>query len=300
MKQQDQYRGIPPSYRFFVAALLSIGLVLADTSLHISKEIRVSVDTLMGPLYSVANTPSVLTSALHQQMRTRYQLVEDNRRLQETLMILKGELLKYAQMKQENEKLRALLGSPIQSDSRVEVAEIMSVATDPFEQRIVINKGKLAGVYEGQPLIGEDGIIGQITDVSPNMSRAILISDRKHSIPVRNIRNDIRGIASGTGQVDMLIMDDLPRNVDIKVGDLLVTSGLGGKFPRGYPVARVVEYSADNGTGFAEVKARPIEDLNRIRYVLLMWPSEYFTPNGQNMGLESINYIKNHGVSLVR
>ena len=299
MKQQDQYRGIPPSFRFFIAALLSIGLVLADTSLHLSKEIRVSVDTLMSPLYSVANSPSVLTSAMRQQMRTRYQLVEDNRRLQETLMLLKGELLKYGQMKQENEKLRALLGSPIQSDSRVEVAEIMSVATDPFEQRIVINKGKQAGVYEGQPLIGEDGIIGQITDVSPNMSRAILISDRRHSIPVRDIRNDIRGIASGTGQVDMLIMDDLPRNVDIQVGDLLVTSGLGGKFPRGYPVARVVEYSPDNGTGFAEVKARPIEDLNRIRYVLLMWPTEYFAPDGQNLGREIVNYIKN-GVSLVR
>ncbi|MBQ8707364.1 MAG: rod shape-determining protein MreC [Succinivibrionaceae bacterium] len=299
MKQQDQFRGIPVSIRFFIAALLSLGLVLADTSLHLSKEIRGSVDTIFSPLYSMANSPAALSSAVRQQMRTRYQLVDDNRRLQETMMLLKGELLKYGQMKQENEKLKALLGSPIQSESRVEVAEIMSVATDPFEQRIVINKGRLAGVYEGQPLIGEDGIVGQITDVSPNMSRAILISDRKHSIPVRNVRNDIRGIAQGTGLVDMLVMDDLPRNVDIKVGDLLVTSGLGGKFPRGYPVARVVEFSPDNGTGFAEVKARPVESLNRMRYVLLMWPSEYFTPGGQNMGLESLDFLKK-GVSLVR
>jgi rod shape-determining protein MreC len=299
MKQQDQYRGLPVAYRFIIAALLSLGLVLADTSLHISKEIRVPVDTILGPLYSVANTPAVAAYAARQQLRTRYQLVEDNRRLQETLMLLKSELLKYGQMKQENEKLRALLGSPIQSDSRVEVAEIMSVATDPFEQRIVINKGKLAGVYEGQPLIGEDGIVGQITDVSPYMSRALLISDRNHSVPVRNVRNDIRGIAGGTGFVDMLVIDDLPRNVDIRVGDLLVTSGLGGKFPRGYPVARVVEYSPDNGTGFAEVKARPVEDLSRLRYVLLMWPAEYFAPDGQNTGSQSIDFVK-RGVSLVR
>ncbi len=299
MKQQDQFKGLPVAYRFFIAAFVSLGLVVADTSLHISKEIRVPVDTILSPIYSVANSPSTMSTAVRQQMRTRYQLVEDNRRLQETLMLLKSELLKYSQMKQENEKLRALLGSPIQSDSRVEVAEIMSVATDPFEQRIVINKGSTDGVYEGQPLIGENGIIGQITDVSPNLSRAILISDRKHSLPVRVVRNDIRGIASGTGQIDMLVMDDLPRNVDIQVGDLLVTSGLGGKFPRGYPVARVVDYSADNGTGFAEVKARPIEDLNRLRYVLLMWPAEYFSPSGQNMGRESIDFIK-QGVSFVR
>ncbi len=299
MRQQDQRRGLSVAYRFLIAVVFSIVVILVDSTLHLSKEIRAQVDGLLGPFFIVANAPSALADSLQQVMRTRAQLVEDNKKLQETLMLLKGELLKYGQLKQENEKLRSLLESPIQSDSRVEVAEIMSVATNPFEQQIVINKGKEDGLYEGQPLIGEDGIVGQITVVSHQMSRALLLSDRNHSLPVRVVRNDIRAIAHGTGIIDELVMSNLPRNVDIKVGDLLVTSGLGGKFPRGYPVARVVEYSPDNGTGFAEVKARPVENLSRLRYVLLMWPVEYF-PNGSiNIGQTSLDFA-NQGVSSVQ
>lgn len=299
MRQQDQRRGLSVAYRFIIASVFSIVIILFDSTLHISKEIRSQVDGLLGPLFLVANAPSTLSSALQQVIRTRSQLVDDNKKLQETLMLLKGELLKYGQLKQENEKLRSLLESPIQSDSRVEVAEIMSVATNPFEQQIVINKGSEEGLYEGQPLIGEDGILGQVTVVSHQMSRAILISDRNHSLPVRVVRNDIRAIAHGTGVIDELVMSNLPRNVDIKVGDLLVTSGLGGKFPRGYPVARVIEYSPDNGTGFAEVKARPVENLNRLRYVLLMWPNEYFPTGDRNIGKASLDFA-NQGASSVR
>lgn len=134
--------------------------------------------------------------------------------------------------------------------------------------------------------------MGQVVTVSTKMSRALLITDREHSIPIRVVRNDFRAIASGTGKIDELILSDLPRNVDIRQGDLLVSSGLGGKFPSGYPVARVTEFNPDNGVGFAEVKAKPLEKLSRLRYVLLMWPSEFFTPDGKNIGLASARFLK--------
>lgn len=283
--------GLSPSLKLLIAIACSLSLIVSDSRSHWSTELRVYTDTIFSPLYLIANTPFELNSAFREQIRTRSQLVEDNRHLNETLMLLKSELLKYGQLKHENAKLRALLESPIQLDSRVEVAEIMNVATDPFQQQVVMNKGTENGVYIGQPIIGEDGIVGQVVTVSNKMSRALLITDRNHSIPVRVVRNDFRAIATGTGKIDELVLQDLPRNIDIKEGDLLVSSGLGGKFPAGYPVARVTEFIADNGVGFSEVKAKPLEKLSRLRYVLLMWPSEYFTPDGQNLGLASAKFL---------
>lgn len=298
MKNQN-LPGLSPSLKLFAAVVCSFALIISDSRSHWSTEMRVYTDTIFSPLYLIAHSPFKLTSAFREQIRTRSQLVEDNRHLNETLMLLKSELLKYGQLKHENIKLRALLESPIQLDSRVEVAEIMNVATDPFQQQIVINKGSENGVYVGQPIIGEDGIVGQVVTVSTKMSRALLITDREHSIPIRVVRNDFRAIASGTGKIDELILSDLPRNVDIRQGDLLVSSGLGGKFPSGYPVARVTEFNPDNGVGFAEVKAKPLEKLSRLRYVLLMWPSEFFTPDGKNIGLASARFL-NDGVADVQ
>ncbi|MBO6070547.1 MAG: rod shape-determining protein MreC, partial [Succinivibrionaceae bacterium] len=198
--------GLSPSLKLLIAIACSLSLIVSDSRSHWSTELRVYTDTIFSPLYLIANTPFELNSAFREQIRTRSQLVEDNRHLNETLMLLKSELLKYGQLKHENAKLRALLESPIQLDSRVEVAEIMNVATDPFQQQVVMNKGTENGVYIGQPIIGEDGIVGQVVTVSNKMSRALLITDRNHSIPVRVVRNDFRAIATGTGKIDELVL----------------------------------------------------------------------------------------------
>ncbi len=283
---------MPMAGRLFIAVVVSAIIILTDSSLHYSKNIRKYTDTILAPVFYLASLPHDISGGFGQYVRSRHQLAEDNRKLQETLMLLKSELLKYRQLKQENRKLRALLESPIRTDSEVAVAEIMSVATDPFEQQIIINKGNEDKVFPGQPLIGEDGIIGQITSVSNGMSRALLLTDRRHAIPVRIVRNDIRAVVSGTGRPDELVITNLPRNSNVKVGDLLVTSGLGGKFPSGYPVGRVVDYIPDNGTGFAEVRARPVERLSRLRFVLLIWPSEYITDTGEHLGRTSVEMLK--------
>ncbi len=150
-------------------------------------------------------------------------------------------------------------------------AEVLRVDTNPFSLNVIINRGEKDGVYEGQPVINEQGVVGQVVSVARTTSRVLLLSDANHSIPVIDTRNGVRAIASGTGVINELAINNIPRNVDIKEGDLLVTSGLGGKFPSGYPVAKVVKYEGREGAQFAEIKAVTFASLDRLRYMLLIW-----------------------------
>ena len=151
------------------------------------------------------------------------------------------------------------------------VAELLSVDSDPFSHQVLINKGALDGVYNGQPVINDQGVIGQVLHVGSTTSRVLLITDSSHGIPVRVLRNDLRAIASGSGELDKLELRNLPRNTDVQVGDLLVTSGLGGRFPEGYPVATVTRSDYVEGKPFAQVEAKPLVALDRLRYLLLLW-----------------------------
>ena len=151
------------------------------------------------------------------------------------------------------------------------VAELLSVDSDPFSHQVLINKGALDGVYNGQPVINDQGVVGQVLHVGSTTSRVLLITDSSHGIPVRVLRNDLRAIASGSGELDKLELRNLPRNTDVQVGDLLVTSGLGGRFPEGYPVATVTRSDYVEGKPFAQIEARPLVALDRLRYLLLLW-----------------------------
>jgi rod shape-determining protein MreC len=154
---------------------------------------------------------------------------------------------------------------------RVRVAELLKVDFDPFSQDIVINKGSRDGVSVGQPIVDAEGVMGQVVHVAPFTSTAMLITDPSHAIPVADNRNGLRAIAMGTGSFNRLDIPNLPRNADIQQGDLLVTSGLGGRFPAGYPVATVERVERNPGQSFAEVSARPIAHLEQSREVLLVW-----------------------------
>ena len=154
------------------------------------------------------------------------------------------------------------------------VAEIMSIASDPFSLQVVIDKGALDGVFEGQPVINELGVVGQVHFVGSTTSRVILIVDSNHAIPVRVARSDVRAIAEGSGNLRRLVLPNIPRSTDIQVGDLLLTSGLGQRFPEGYPVARITKFHYEEGNPYAEVVALPIVELDKIRHLLLLWPAE--------------------------
>lgn len=265
-------RGPSLQLRLFFAVLVSVSCIVADARFHLFDSSRIYMNSLVSPLIYLANLPRQLVGGVKSQLRTRQSLVEENDQLQQQLFSLRGELLRLQQLTQENQRLHQLLGSPVNLDARKMVAQILAVDSDPFVHQVVIDKGTLSGVYDGQPVLNDQGIVGQVLSVGKTTSRVLLITDVSHALPVRIARNDIRAIASGTGNLDELELKNITRNADIQQGDLLVTSGLGGHFPMGYPVARITAFSYEEGKPFADVKAKPLAQLDRLRYLLLLWP----------------------------
>jgi rod shape-determining protein MreC len=177
-----------------------------------------------------------------------------------------------AALEAENARLRALLDSTSRIDDSILIAEIVSVDMNPFRNMLVVNKGSRDGVYVGQALIDADGIVGQITRDRYFSAEAMLVTDVDHALPVELARNRLRTIAVGTGELNRLSLPFLPRNADVQAGDLLITSGLGGIFPPGYPVGVIREVRGVTGQPFLEIDAEPAAALNRIREVLLIRP----------------------------
>ncbi|MEE1675410.1 rod shape-determining protein MreC [Agarivorans aestuarii] len=258
--------------RLVLAILLSISLIFIDSKLIAFKQVRVYLHSAVSPLQYIANMPGQVMDSMSNQVITREQLKKQNSSLREQLLLNRADQLLMESLAKENTRLRALLGSPVRNDSRKLVAEIMAVDSDPFSHQVVIDKGKLDGVFEGQPVINDIGVIGQVLHVGTTTSRVLLITDASHGIPVRIARNDIRAVATGTGELNRLQLPHIPRSTDIGEGDVLVTSGLGGVFPEGYPVAVVNRFDYQEGKPYADVMATPVVELDRLRYLLLIWP----------------------------
>lgn len=201
----------------------------------------------------------------------RSSLLKENTRLREEQRDASVRLQRFAALEAENSRLHAMMGSSEKVADRIIVAEILSVDLDPYRHRIVLDRGTRAGAFQGQALLDASGIVGQITRAQPLSSEAILISDPGHATPVEVNRNGLRTIAVGTGDIDSLSLPFLPNNADIQEGDLLVSSGLGGAFPSGYPVAEITGVRRNPGQSFAEISARPAAALNRNRELLLVW-----------------------------
>ena len=203
-------------------------------------------------------------------MDSRRDLQEEVLRLQQENRVLKGQSQRLAALLSENARYKALLRSAQLIDDELIAAQITAVSPDPARHIVVIDKGVLDGVREGQPMLGEEGLMGQVILSGERNSRAVLITDSAHALPVQVNRSGLRAIAEGSGMIDRLLIRHLPAKADIRVGDLLVTSGLGGRFPNGYPVARVIEVVISEGEAFALVTAEPISALDRGRYVLVL------------------------------
>jgi rod shape-determining protein MreC len=205
-------------------------------------------------------------------MSTRDTLQSENRQLNDRILVQDARLQRMAALEAENARLRALLDSTAKVADRVLIAEIMSVDMNPFRHKIVINKGNSDDIYVGQALIDAQGVIGQITRDQIYSAEALLITDVDHALPVELLRNQLRTIAMGSGDMERLSLPFLPRNADVIEGDLLVTSGLGGTFPPGYPVGTIEAVTSEAGERFLRISAKPAARLNRIREVLLIWP----------------------------
>lgn len=223
------------------------------------------------PIQFLINLPSTTRSWVEESFATRRALQEDNARLHAQHLLLQARLQKFDALEAENVRLRDLLDSSFKVGDRVLIAELISVDLDPYRHQVVLNKGSRNDVFVGQPLVDASGVMGQIVQVTPFTSTAMLITDLAHATPVQVNRNGLRSIAVGTGSLQELSLPHIPNSADIQVGDLLVTSGLGGRFPPGYPVAQVMAITIDPGHAFAQVTARPLSHLDRSREVLLVW-----------------------------
>ncbi|MBZ0047366.1 rod shape-determining protein MreC [Serratia sp. EWG9] len=267
-------RGPSLQLRLFLAVIAAIGLIVADSRLGTFVKIRNYMDTAVSPFYFLANGPRKVLDSVSETLATRQQLELENRALRQELLLKNSDILLLGQFKQENARLRELLGSPLRQDEHKMVTQVISTGSDPYSDQVVIDKGSDNGVYEGQPVISDKGVVGQVVAVAKVTSRVLLICDASHALPIQVLRNDIRVIAAGSGCTDDLQLEHLPNNTDIRVGDVLVTSGLGGRFPEGYPVAVVSSVKVDNQRAYTVIQARPTAGLQRLRYLLLLWGAD--------------------------
>ncbi|MGM0480800.1 MAG: rod shape-determining protein MreC [Pseudomonadota bacterium] len=260
--------------RLVLALACSFLLIFADTQAQVMQPVRLFLNTLVTPVQYLAILPEQILDGLSESVKSQEQLADENRRLRKQLLKQQGQLQQFQFLANENKRLRQLLGSDQRVPNRRMVAEVVAVASEPFSQQLVINKGTLSGVYEGQAVLDSRGIVGQVQDVGSNTARVLLISDQSHAIPLRSERNDIRVLAQGTGEIGRLQLMFVPHSSELAEQDLLVSSGLGGVFPEGYPVAVISSINRDESLPFAQVQADPISQLDRVRNVLLLWKND--------------------------
>ena len=264
-------RGPSPGLRFFFFAMLSFGLMWLDQRQGYLDGVRHALTMVIYPLQMLVNSPGAVWDWVEESFATRERLARENVALNERLRDTDLKLMRLADLEQENLRLRGMRAATARIAERVMVSEILNVDLNPYRHRVIINKGTGDGVFKGQAVLDATGVFGQITHAGMFTSEAILITDAEHAIPVQVNRNGLRSLAVGTGDLNRLSLPFLPTNADIKVGDLLVSSGLGGVFPAGYPVATVARVDKMAAQTLANVVAEPAATLDRDREVLLIW-----------------------------
>lgn len=233
--------------------------------------VRYQLNGLFAPVYEVMSWPGRFSELLVEAGMSDEAVREENRYLKSQLLVLSGRLQKFSELAAENARLRGLIDSTVVVDGRVLIAEITGVDPDPFRHIVMVNKGEPDGIYVGQGVLDARGIMGQVIEVGPQASRVMLIADREHALPVRIARNGVRAIVAGNGNIGQLALQYVPESADVKVGDLLLSSGLGLRYPAGYPVGVVTRVNRNSGSEFADISARPAAELDRSRHVLLLF-----------------------------
>ena len=276
MNGKGEGSGIFIRTRYLFLVIVAVCLMISDVRFKALREFRSYIETMLYPVLFFINTPQLASSSVASQFKSRAQLIEENERLSSENFMQRADLLRMTALEHENEAMRKLLNSPIRHSSKRIFAEVINIDSDPYLQRLVINRGRSDGVYIGMPVITDQGLVGQVIETNYAYSRILLIVDPNSAVPIVNERNEIRGIANGTGAPDELNISNVPRSADIKIGDLLVSSGLGGIYPGGYPVAVVTDVGYSDAQLFAGIKARPLVFTDRIKYVLLFfYESDY-------------------------
>ncbi|MGH8509994.1 MAG: rod shape-determining protein MreC [Gammaproteobacteria bacterium] len=272
-------RGPLLGFRLGLLLLTSLGLMIVDHRREQLEDVRGALSLVVYPLQYVVNLPQELVRVARKALVTQTSLIAENRHLRRQNLMLRTRSQRFAALEAENMRLRELLESSLEVSERVLVADVIALELVPPSRTVVLDKGSQQGVYQGQPIIDGDGIMGQIIHVNPISSTALLITDISHALPVQINRSGVRAIASGSGSVDGLELAHVPLNADVKRGDLIVSSGLDGRFPAGYPVGVVTEISVDPGEPFAKVMAVASAKVEQAREVLLLWPDRRQNPD---------------------
>lgn len=223
------------------------------------------------PFYWVTELPDGIRAWWGERFVSRQHLMQENETLRTELLVHKRKTQQMASMAAENTRLRQLLNSADTIEDRVLVAELIGVSPNPMMHKVMINRGTNDAVYEGQPVVDAYGLVGQVVEVGRSTSMVLLITDSSHALPVQLNRNGLRLVAEGQGDLEQLRLRHVSSTMDIQVGDLLVSSGLGQRFPAGYPVGLIERIEHDPGKPFATVTAKPMAELNRNRHMLLVF-----------------------------
>ncbi|MDH5471893.1 MAG: rod shape-determining protein MreC [Gammaproteobacteria bacterium] len=265
-------RGPSVTLRVIILVGLSVALMIADHRWNHLESMREAIESyLIYPLRYVVNLPVAFVHWSSDSFLSHQELFDENQSLKDQQLRAQVSLQKLSILEKENERLRRMLSAQPKVGERVLIAELLSIDMDPYKQQVVLNKGEQHEVYLGQPVIDAWGVMGQVVHMGGFSSTAMLITDPSHAIPVQVNRNGLRSTVFGNGQPDRLELRYIPHNADIEIGDLIITSGLGGRFPPNYPVGRIIEIERPAGETFANVIAQPVAHIDRSREVLLVW-----------------------------
>ena len=252
---------------FFV--MLSLLLMAADTRFKYLPEIRQAFAIVIYPLQKLANTPSAIYDAISEFFASQHLTVE-NEDLKQQRLIDHGQLQRLQALEAENVQLRKLLETTQRLESKAVMAEILHVPRDPFNRKVILDKGSQSGIQPGQVVVDDVGVVGQVTRSSPWLSEVTLITDKDHSVPVQVVRNGLRSVVSGTGKVGTLELRYVAVNTDIEEGDMLVTSGIDGVYPPDLPVAVVSKIERNPTYVFAQVTCTPTAGVGHYRQLLIL------------------------------
>ena len=260
--------------RFFFFLLLSLVVMISDYRFHYFHKVKSALSVVVLPVQELVSWPAKSFHWVDSRVKSRHALLDQNNALKQQLLLLQVKTQKIIALENENAQLRALLSSSTHLDGKVLVAQLLAVNVNPLDPQIVLDKGRGRGAYIGQPVFDATGVMGQVVEVGPYTSRVLLATSNRSAIPVQDVRNNVRAIAVGAGYTGDMQLVHVPDTVDIKPGDKLVTSGLGLRFPIGYPVGVVQSVKHIVGERFARIEVMPSAHLNSSRQVLLVWPEQ--------------------------
>nr|WP_269472879.1 rod shape-determining protein MreC [Aquicella siphonis] len=265
------HRESQPGLRAILLVFLSVALMVMDKRLEAFASIRAALSLPLAPLQYIVSWPTNFIDTVKSVISTHDDLVNENLSLKAEQLLLRSQLQRLIAVESENNYLKALFQSSKQVKGKTLIAELLAVDFEPFVNQVVLNKGTRDGVYVGQPVLDATGIMGQVIQAGPITSRVLLVNDPRSGVAVQNVRTGMRAVAVGDSYSGKLKLMYVPNTADIKVNDIFLSSGLGDRYPEGYPVGKVISVNKDPARQFAEVYIQPSAHLNSSRQVLLIW-----------------------------